>query len=165
MLKKECLKPNVDASEFIPRVAGLGLLIECINMMQRLMSSRGGCMKGKNPFNICIRNGQSDCADCAIQDELACRRGRKIMNGLHASIKSGALHSLTPTSRRFFGYCSLLAPVRSTSAHGHQLQQKTRDSWFGFSHLRHLPGHSVIFITDEINGRLRLISPNNTFHI
>lgn len=81
-------------------------------------------MKGKNPFNICTWNEQSDCADCAIQDELACRWGRKIMNGLRASIKSGALHSLTPTSRLFFGYCSLLTPVRSASVHGHQLQQK-----------------------------------------
>ena len=64
-------------------------------------------MKGKNPFNICVWDEQSDCADCAIRDRLACRQGRKIMRGLRAPIESGALHSLTRTSRRFLGTVAL----------------------------------------------------------
>lgn len=41
-------------------------------------------MSGKNPFDICTWNDGSDCANCAIQDKLACRWDRKILSGFHA---------------------------------------------------------------------------------
>ena len=120
-------------------------------------------MNGKNPFNICIRDEQSDCADCVIHDKLACIRGRKVLSGLRASIKSEALYILTRTSRRFFEYCSLLTPVRSASVQQAPVAAEDYDSWFGFINLRHLHGPSVIFITYEISDRLRMTLPKQHF--
>ena len=41
-------------------------------------------MSGKNPFNICTWADGSDCANCAIQDKLACRWDQKILSGFRA---------------------------------------------------------------------------------
>jgi len=41
-------------------------------------------MSGKNPFNICTLADRSNCANCGIQDKLACRWDRKILSGFHA---------------------------------------------------------------------------------
>jgi hypothetical protein len=41
-------------------------------------------MRGKNPFNVCTWNDDSDCTDCTIQDKLACRWDRKILSGFYA---------------------------------------------------------------------------------
>ena len=133
-------------------------------IMRCLMKNRGRRMKTKNPTNL-HTDDRSNCADRVIQDKLACRQGGKILSGFRAPIEPEALHILTRTSRQFFEYCSLLRPVRSASVQQAPVAAEDRDLWFGFINLRHLHGHSVIFITYEISDRLRMTSPNNTFHI
>ena len=105
-------------------------------------------------IRITSRSSKGDlirsCVNCAIRDRLTCGQGRKILSGFRASIKSGAIHSLPPTSCRFFGYGSLADTCEIRICARTPVHQKTRDSWFGFSHLCPFHGSSAIFITDEI---------------